>query len=57
MPNTCTVTLSDRTHSVSQSGIPASSHEEAVRNLLQTSPAHWVVMNDAVILTITCTQP
>jgi len=55
--NTYTVTLSDGTHSVIQSGIPASSHEEAVRNMLQTAPANWVVINDTVTLTITCTQP
>jgi hypothetical protein len=57
MPNTYTVTLSDGTHSVIQSGIPASSHEEAVRNVLQTAATDWAVINDAVTLTITCTQP
>jgi hypothetical protein len=57
MPNTYSVSLSDGTHNVSQSGIPASSHEEAVRNVLQTAPADWVIINDAVTLTITCTQP
>jgi hypothetical protein len=57
MPNTYTVTLSDGTHNVVQSGIPASSHEEAVRNVLQTSPTDWAVINDAVTLTVTCTQP
>jgi hypothetical protein len=55
--NTYTVTLSDGTHNVSQSGIPASSHEEAVRNVLQVAPTDWAVINDAVTLTITCTQP
>jgi hypothetical protein len=53
MPNTYTVTLSDGTHNVVQSGIPASSHEEAVRNVLQTSPTDWAVINDAVTLTVT----
>ena len=57
MPNIYTVSLSDGTHNVSQSGIPASSHEEAVRNVLQTAPADWAIINDAVTLTITCTQP
>jgi hypothetical protein len=57
MPNTYTVSLSDGTHNVSQSGIPASSHEEAVRNVLQSAPADWAIINDAVTLTITCTQP
>jgi hypothetical protein len=57
VPNTYTVTLSDGTHTVAQSGIPASSHEEAVRNVLQTSPTDWAVINDAVTLTITVTQP
>jgi hypothetical protein len=57
MPNTYTVALSDGTHNVSQSGVPASSHEEAVRNVLQSAPVDWAIINDAVTLTITCTQP
>jgi hypothetical protein len=55
--NTYTVTLSDGTHNVSQSGIPASSHEEAARNMLQCAPTDWAALNDAVTLTITVTQP
>jgi len=57
MPNTYTVTLSDGTHNVSQSGVPASSHEEAARNVLQVAPTDWAAINDAVTLTITVTQP
>ncbi|MGC1619273.1 MAG: hypothetical protein WA765_12360 [Candidatus Acidiferrum sp.] len=57
MPNTYTVTLSDGTHNVVQSGIPAGSHEEAVRNVLQNAPTDWAIINDAVTLTVTCTQP
>jgi hypothetical protein len=57
MPNTYTVTLSDGTHSMIQSGVPASSHQEAVRNVLQTAPTDRAVIHDAVTLTITCTQP
>jgi hypothetical protein len=57
MPNTYTVTLNDGTNSVAQSGVPANSHEEAARNVLNETSIDWSKLNDAVTLTITVTQP
>jgi hypothetical protein len=55
MPNTYTVTLNDGTNSVA--GVPASSHEEAARNVLNETSIDWSKLSDAVTLTITVTQP
>ena len=56
--NTYTVTLADtHAHTAQFAGVAASSHADAVLNVLQAAPSNWAQILDTDTLTITTTQP
>jgi hypothetical protein len=56
--NTYTVTIADaHSHTVPQSGVPAATKQDAVRNVLNEGDADFGVLVQTDTWTITVTQP